>query len=427
MLHPLGERLADELASRDIPTVMGAAGGVTVICLWPRLMAFTDGSRIWWTSPHPSARGRQLCTYAVTVAGAAARLADHYAVVRSRPATDEEPDGTMTAVVRQFEAPPLPDERQMADRLGARLPSAAVDNPPSAPPMAPRAGCSRWLYGFVALLLTISAAASYTAWDRYVVATVQPPRLTSTGSVTVYVPPGVWRFEPQSVVARMNLTADYSGARLYLQIHPRARRPACIPYVVELYGSASLVPPPPPLIDRGIQIEGNTWRRIPGAMLVRGSACPGRIADGQNPSLLYGTVGWPLAGPTVMRQGSWTALSIPPLRVWSAGEKDFADALRDFDSGSPHSPGSAFGVSGADCTVDLGPLGPVDRLEAAAPPLDGPGLRWLTCERPMTALLVSIPVKADADRALFWAGLLGGFAVSLLLFIAQSLIDSRRE
>ncbi|MEW9555392.1 hypothetical protein [Nonomuraea sp. NPDC050783] len=43
----------------------------------------------------------------------------------------------------------------------------------------------------------------------------------------------------------------------------------------------------------------------------------------------------------------------------------------------------------------------------------------------MTALLVSIPVKADADRALFWAGLLGGLAFSLVLFVAQLLIDSR--
>ncbi|WP_214412060.1 hypothetical protein [Sphaerisporangium fuscum] len=398
--HPLGKRLAGELASRDIPTVVGAAGGVTVICLGHRLMAFTDGSRIWWTSPHPSARGRRLCTYAVTVAGAAARLADHYAVVRSGPPTDEEPDGTMAAVGRRFKAAPSPEE----------------------PPKAPRAGRPRWLYGIVALLLTISAAATYFGWNRYIVATVQPPRLTSAGSVTVYVPPDVWRIEPQSVTARMNLTADYSGARLYLRIHPRARRPTCVPYMVELYGSASLAPPTPLLINQGVEIEGNTWRRTAGAMLVRGSACPGRIADGQEPSWLYGTVGWPLAGPTVMRQGSWMALSIPPLRVWTVGKKDFADVLRDFDNGSPRGFGTAVGV-GADCTVDLGPLGPVDRLEAVAPPLDGPGLRWLTCERPMTALLVSIPVKADADRALFWAGLLGGLAFSLLLFIAQLLID----
>ncbi|MBG0831819.1 hypothetical protein HS041_29310 [Planomonospora sp. ID67723] len=303
-------------------------------------------------------------------------------------------------------------------------PPVVDDSPPAQPTtVASRIRRSGLLIGVGVPLLAVSIGMGCIAWGQYAIATVQPPRLTSEGSVTVYVPPDVQGVEPKAVVAQMNLTPDRYSMRLFLQIHPRVWRSACVPYVVSLYGSARLASPEPRLIDQGVVIEGNTWRRTAEELLVRGSACPGRSADGQDPGRLYGSVGWPLAGPTVIQQGSWTALAIPSLAVRTGDREDFSAMVRDFDSGSPHGLGTTYSAD-AECTVDLGPLGPVDRLEAAAPPLDGPGLRWLTCEKPMTALLVSIPLKADADRALFWAGLSGGLAFSLLLFILQLIVQA---
>jgi hypothetical protein len=295
--------------------------------------------------------------------------------------------------------------------------------PPVQPtPVASRTGRFRLRFGVVVLLLAATTVMGYIAWDQYSIATVQPPRLTSEGSVTVYVPPGPRGAEPGAIVAEMNLTPDRYGVRLTFHMRAWATKPACAPYVVRLYGSARLPRPEPRLIDQGVVIENNTWRRTANELLVRGSACPGRFVDGHDPRRLYGTVGWPLAGPTVVQQGSWTALTIPSLHVWTGSREDFSAMIRDFDRGSPHGLGTAFSTD-ADCIVDLGLLGPFDRLEAAAPPLDGPGLRWRNCGKPMTALLVSIPAKADADRALFWAGLAGGLSLSLLLLILQTILD----
>jgi hypothetical protein len=48
----------------------------------------------------------------------------------------------------------------------------------------------------------------------------------------------------------------------------------------------------------------------------------------------------------------------------------------------------------------------------------GTGLRWKTCG-PVTALLSSVPARANTDRALFWAGLWVGIAASVILLGMQ--------
>lgn len=77
-------RLQQELALLNIPAHVNTSVGHATISLWPRLVARCDGTRIWWRTPHESARGEHLWTFALTVPRAAGRLAALYQEIQPR-------------------------------------------------------------------------------------------------------------------------------------------------------------------------------------------------------------------------------------------------------------------------------------------------------------------------------------------------------
>ncbi|MEU8272245.1 hypothetical protein AB0B89_34475 [Sphaerisporangium sp. NPDC049002] len=85
-VRQIADDLQTCLARRNIPSyVYFLEDGQAAVSLWQGLLARVDGRIIWWTSPHPSRRGRTLRTFAFAPATAAARLAEHYATLRARP------------------------------------------------------------------------------------------------------------------------------------------------------------------------------------------------------------------------------------------------------------------------------------------------------------------------------------------------------
>ncbi|MET8004231.1 hypothetical protein [Nonomuraea glycinis] len=69
----------------NVPSHVRGGKNRAAVSLWPYLVALTDGRRIWWQVPHPSARGSALWTMAWTPATAAPRLLAHYRECRKQP------------------------------------------------------------------------------------------------------------------------------------------------------------------------------------------------------------------------------------------------------------------------------------------------------------------------------------------------------
>ncbi|WP_336215046.1 hypothetical protein [Nonomuraea sp. LPB2021202275-12-8] len=77
--------LQTTLEHLNVPSHVLGGKNRAAVSLWPYLVAMTDGQRIWWQAPHPSARGSALWTMAWTPATAAPRLLAHYRECRKRP------------------------------------------------------------------------------------------------------------------------------------------------------------------------------------------------------------------------------------------------------------------------------------------------------------------------------------------------------
>lgn len=61
--------------------------GNAIVSVYRGLLAYTDGENFWWTSPELTRSGDHLLSAALESAAAAERLAEHYAILRARPAT----------------------------------------------------------------------------------------------------------------------------------------------------------------------------------------------------------------------------------------------------------------------------------------------------------------------------------------------------
>ncbi|WP_440069473.1 hypothetical protein [Streptosporangium sp. OZ121] len=90
--QPTAVQLAEDLA-----TVLGnvygisadvhpLASGNAIVSVFLGLLAYTDGKNFWWTSPELSDSGSPVLSSALTLPMAAAQLAEHYVILRARPA-----------------------------------------------------------------------------------------------------------------------------------------------------------------------------------------------------------------------------------------------------------------------------------------------------------------------------------------------------
>ena len=90
--QPTAVRLAEKLAAilDDVygisADVHPLASGNAIVSLYLGLLAYTDGENFWWTSPELSNSTSPLLSSALTLPVAAAQLAEHYRVLRARPA-----------------------------------------------------------------------------------------------------------------------------------------------------------------------------------------------------------------------------------------------------------------------------------------------------------------------------------------------------
>jgi len=91
--QPTAVQLAEKLAailgnvygiSADVHPL---ASGNAIVSVFLGLLAYTDGENFWWTSPELSDSTSPLLSSALTLPVAAAQLAEHYRVLRARPAT----------------------------------------------------------------------------------------------------------------------------------------------------------------------------------------------------------------------------------------------------------------------------------------------------------------------------------------------------
>ncbi|GAA0822062.1 hypothetical protein ACFQVD_41010 [Streptosporangium amethystogenes subsp. fukuiense] len=62
------------------------ASGNAIVSVYRGLLAYTDGENFWWTSPELTGPGDHPLSAALEPAAAAERLAEHYAILRTRPA-----------------------------------------------------------------------------------------------------------------------------------------------------------------------------------------------------------------------------------------------------------------------------------------------------------------------------------------------------
>ncbi|GAA4182046.1 hypothetical protein GCM10022252_07360 [Streptosporangium oxazolinicum] len=60
--------------------------GNAIVSLYYGLLAYTDGERFWWTGPELSDSGAPVLSSALTLPAAAEQLAEHYRILRTRPA-----------------------------------------------------------------------------------------------------------------------------------------------------------------------------------------------------------------------------------------------------------------------------------------------------------------------------------------------------
>ncbi|MER6825033.1 hypothetical protein ABT352_03500 [Streptosporangium sp. NPDC000563] len=90
--QPTAVQLAEKLAailgnvygiSADVHPL---ASGNAIVSVFLGLLAYTDGENFWWTSPERSHSGSPLLSSALRLPVAAAQLAEHYRILRARPA-----------------------------------------------------------------------------------------------------------------------------------------------------------------------------------------------------------------------------------------------------------------------------------------------------------------------------------------------------
>ncbi|WP_440098919.1 hypothetical protein [Streptosporangium sp. H16] len=60
--------------------------GNAIVSVFLGLLAYTDGEKFWWTGPELSDSGAPLLSSELTLPAAAEQLAEHYAILRARPA-----------------------------------------------------------------------------------------------------------------------------------------------------------------------------------------------------------------------------------------------------------------------------------------------------------------------------------------------------
>ncbi|GII32302.1 hypothetical protein [Planotetraspora mira] len=98
----VAQHLRSELARHNVPTYLyPLSEALVAVSAWQGLVARTDGQIIWWTSPHPSRRGRALITYAFAPQTAAKRISEHYLQAR----TEHPYPPSHMAEIRQTDSP----------------------------------------------------------------------------------------------------------------------------------------------------------------------------------------------------------------------------------------------------------------------------------------------------------------------------------
>ncbi|WP_329090675.1 MULTISPECIES: hypothetical protein [unclassified Streptosporangium] len=81
----------------DLATILGdvygieadvheLASGNAIVSVFRGLLAYTDGETFWWTSPELNRAGSPLLSSELTLPVAAEQLAEHYRILRARPA-----------------------------------------------------------------------------------------------------------------------------------------------------------------------------------------------------------------------------------------------------------------------------------------------------------------------------------------------------
>lgn len=85
--------------------------GNAIVSVFLGLLAYTDGETFWWTSPELSNSGSPLLSSELTLSLAAEQLAEHYAILRARPAT-----GVLEVSCRCWPTPSCPTMPTMLSR-----------------------------------------------------------------------------------------------------------------------------------------------------------------------------------------------------------------------------------------------------------------------------------------------------------------------
>lgn len=128
------------------------------------------------------------------------------------------------------------------------------------------------------------------------------------------------------------------------------------------------------------------------------------------------------------RDGASIAISVPSISpdVFLVGEPTFP--IASFEE--PSNTSETVNLKAADVgkvDFDAGQLNTAERIEFASLPLRNPAnLQWqLGKERGVSALVVDTNRRQLEQRLLFWAGILAGVAATLLVWLAEIMLEAR--
>ncbi|WP_156093950.1 hypothetical protein [Lentzea aerocolonigenes] len=284
------------------------------------------------------------------------------------------------------------------------------------------------LVAMVLLLLVVAGAVGWFAWVRYETAVSQPPETDAErNTIKVHIVHPENNREKAaklSVTLEPNHPGDPKGPLLLTTRFSEGSRQAngCVAYVVEIRGR----PKPPRQSIPPIEPD---WFHGDYAETAGYFAC--QRSDPDDGSRVGKVLlAWSPDAHVIEQRGSWTAVTGPVITadyVVSSVEDHRVIAKAIARTGSVGETGQVYGTPAgleAECVSDFSKLKRPDmRLEIATPEAADSELRWKVCGVSVSALLVSVPGKAAADRALFEAGLIGGGAVSFFLIALQLVIQ----
>lgn len=296
------------------------------------------------------------------------------------------------------------------------------------------------------MLLVLSFALTAYAFVLYRAATVPLPVPTVRQDVVEVILPFELVIEPGELES-LAVTLSYQPGGL-----PEPRVESFAGVVLTVAGRFAANPNPPcvPYLVRAAHRDSSTGLTEEGTALLQGPTLPNGVAAPDFEGGVYQTWASPDAAPVFVgrmcappssgevrdvtyfqrlasgevRQRAGAVLyQLPSLRVYAWSRQ----TIVHFDGGKTRWGGPPPQSAAACTTAVLGtPLG--RRIESMAPPTTNNGLEWTGCDTgEKTALLIDVRADRAADRQLFIAGSLLGFAGAVLVYAVELLTAAPRR